>query len=190
MGSFFVQICWFRACVLNLQAKLEFFKNVILCINYLGLSHNAPDYTLFPVLPGPISSCLCLSLPLTPSKIEEVIKKTTPSPVVLPMYSLKHSQTLSGQPLKDNWVLPFIPLPKAINWKATFQQPYHVFKDLSSIASYLDCFFSTRQGGNCHRSLPCHRSLLNLNCDPALILETTAKEGSGSPYYGLTNGFW
>lgn len=48
---------------------------------------------------------------------------------VLPKHSLKHSQIVSDQPLKDNWDGPHTPHPSRSHqlWTATVQHPYHNF---------------------------------------------------------------
>lgn len=86
-----------------------FFHNIF--IDYLGVSHHTPqNHIYFPVLQG------LSATPLTPLQKEK--GKTPTSSIVqfvLPIYSLEHSQTPSGQPLKTNKSFPTCTPPEAFN---------------------------------------------------------------------------
>lgn len=95
-------------------------------------------HTLFPVFPGPPPTHPC-DLPLTPYK-----KRGKPSQFVLPIYSLEHDQTSSGQFLNKTESFPaLIPPtpPEGISCgELHFSILITIFK-FTSMASYVGCYF-------------------------------------------------
>lgn len=107
-------------------------------INDLEISYNAPRSHLFPILPRRTP----LSMHPAPGKNQV--------PSMLTMYSIKHTQTLSSQPLKEDRVFPHPPQSHLL-WRTTFQLLYHGFKDSIPLL-YVWIFFG---GGRLHRNSQC-----------------------------------
>lgn len=107
-------------------------------INYLWVSCNVPYRTLFPFFPGPPSH------PCTP------FLQNAPSSTCIAHTLIESVQCFSGQPLKNNWVLPH---PTLLSEPSTVKN--YISESLSQFlsTSCLDCFVFFMGGG--HRRLQC-----------------------------------
>jgi hypothetical protein len=119
--------------------NLFFFPIVFLLIIWEFHITN-PDHIHFPVFPG-------LSPPLVALPKRSLRRKKYESNclfVWLPISSMEHGQTPSGQPLKENWDL-----------RGELQYSNYIFKELSSMVFCLSCHFFGGGCKSCHRNLLC-----------------------------------
>lgn len=116
-----------------------------------------PDLTYFPVLLS-LSPHHYNPASLTEEDKMKRKKKTYCVQFVLPIFSMEYGQTPNAQTVKENWVLPYLPLPEAINYEELqFGIPLTFFKEFSSKSSCLDCYFfmgRNRERG-CQRRVLC-----------------------------------
>lgn len=93
----------------------------------MRISCIVPYHTLFPFLPGPPSYPCTLPSP-----------ETHQVKLVLLIHLLKHIQCLSGQPFKDNWVLPHPTLLSGTIYceELHFSIFIIIFKDFLSISFF------------------------------------------------------
>lgn len=113
------------------------------------------DHTDFPVIPDlPLYSCDF------PKKKKE---KKTQVQFVLLIYSLKHSQISSGQPLKENWVfLHLNPQPRSSVVESYTLASLLQFLKVSFLVFCLDCYSGGERWGG-ERGCPWILNVLFLN---------------------------